>query len=457
MLTGSLPQAASDQPEASERRRTHARPGPRRAWGAGAGGIAAKSDVDDRAGQGAGDAVEVLHLRDHQLAELVDVAGLGAHDHVVRTGDVLGEGHALDLGDRAWPPRRPCRRRSGSGCTPGRPCVSPRGSDHDAAAQPTAHADRPRQVVRRGSGGGGRRSGGMSPCPFPADATLAEVGEFGADRARSRDLFPQGEHVLVGPGDDAAVLRVRNGHVVVSTDLLVEGRHFRRDWASADDVGHRAAAPEPLRHQRDGRPGALADHRAGRAARPAGAVGARLRAGLRRRVRAGRRQRGRRRPHPRPTRSSSPSPCIGACTAGARCSAPAPQPGDVLALTGRQGWAAGGLAVLGRGLPLAAGAGRGLPPPRAAVRRGRRPPRTPAPPSMIDVSDGLLADAGHLAEATPASRSTYARDAFEIARAAARRRRGPRRRPDPVHPRRRRRPRAAGDLPDGARPRRAGR
>src|SRR3954465_13931382 len=72
-------------------------------------------------------------------------------------------------------------------------------------------------------------------------ATLADVGEF-ALIARLAGLFPRGEHVLVGPGDDAAVLRVRTGHVVVSTDLLVEGRHFRRDWASAADIGHRAAA-----------------------------------------------------------------------------------------------------------------------------------------------------------------------------------------------------------------------
>src|SRR6476659_3832079 len=76
---------------------------------------------------------------------------------------------------------------------------------------------------------------------IPRDVTLADVGEFGLI-AELAALFPQGEQVLVGPGDDAAVLRVRTGHVVVSTDLLVEGRHFRRDWASAEDVGHRAAA-----------------------------------------------------------------------------------------------------------------------------------------------------------------------------------------------------------------------
>src|SRR3954462_8280283 len=77
--------------------------------------------------------------------------------------------------------------------------------------------------------------------PIPPDATLADVGEFGLI-AELVGLFPQGEQVLVGPGDDAAVLRVKNGHVVVSTDLIVEGRPFRRDWATAEDVGHRAAA-----------------------------------------------------------------------------------------------------------------------------------------------------------------------------------------------------------------------
>src|SRR3954453_20920696 len=71
---------------------------------------------------------------------------------------------------------------------------------------------------------------------FPPEATLADVGEFGLIGELTA-LFSQGEHVLVGPGDDAAVLRIRQGHVVVSTDLVVEGRHFRSDWVEAADVG----------------------------------------------------------------------------------------------------------------------------------------------------------------------------------------------------------------------------
>src|SRR6476619_6832889 len=77
--------------------------------------------------------------------------------------------------------------------------------------------------------------------PFAADATLADAGEFGLISVLT-GRFGQPSHVYVGPGDDAAVLRTPKGHVVVSTDLLVEGRHFRREWATAEDVGHRAAA-----------------------------------------------------------------------------------------------------------------------------------------------------------------------------------------------------------------------
>ena len=49
----------------------------------------------------------------------------------------------------------------------------------------------------------------------------------------------RGPAALVGPGDDAAVLP---GGMVISTDLGVEGVHFRLDWISAKEAGYRIAA-----------------------------------------------------------------------------------------------------------------------------------------------------------------------------------------------------------------------
>lgn len=54
--------------------------------------------------------------------------------------------------------------------------------------------------------------------------------------------LPLGDGTLLGPGDDAAVVAAPDGRVVVSTDVLVEGRHFRREWSDGRDVGLRAAA-----------------------------------------------------------------------------------------------------------------------------------------------------------------------------------------------------------------------
>lgn len=55
-------------------------------------------------------------------------------------------------------------------------------------------------------------------------------------------LTANASQVLLGPGDDAAVLRSFPGEVVASTDTLVEEEDFRRDWSTAADVGTKLAA-----------------------------------------------------------------------------------------------------------------------------------------------------------------------------------------------------------------------
>ncbi len=245
---------------------------------------------------------------------------------------------------------------------------------------------------------------------IPPDATLAELGEFGLI-AELVGQFPQGEQVLVGPGDDAAVLRVRTGHVVISTDLMVEGRHFRRDWAMAEDVGHRAAAQNLSDVNAMGGtghsltiglgappdlPAAWALDFARGFAAECDLVGASVVGGDLTRARE----------------IVVAVTVLGACTKAPVLRSGA-EPGQVLALCGRQGWAAGGLAVLSRGFKS----------PRVLVEAYRRPvpPYDQGPAAaaagataMIDVSDGLVADARHLADDSQVAIDLDA-SAFEVA------------------------------------------
>jgi thiamine-monophosphate kinase len=83
-------------------------------------------------------------------------------------------------------------------------------------------------------------------------STLAELGEFevirrltvardGAARARSFTADPRAG-VVVGSGDDAAVLRPSPGaDLVATTDAFVEGSHFLREWCPPRAAGARLA------------------------------------------------------------------------------------------------------------------------------------------------------------------------------------------------------------------------
>ena len=71
--------------------------------------------------------------------------------------------------------------------------------------------------------------------------TVGELGEFGLIRELTSRLTTT-PAVRLGPGDDAAVVAAPDRRVVASTDVLLEGRHFRRDWSTAYDVGRKAAA-----------------------------------------------------------------------------------------------------------------------------------------------------------------------------------------------------------------------
>lgn len=73
------------------------------------------------------------------------------------------------------------------------------------------------------------------------DPTVRQVGEFGLiDRLVTGRTQPA--DTLLGPGDDAALVRAGDGRTVVTTDMLVAGRHFRLDWSTPHDIGRKAIA-----------------------------------------------------------------------------------------------------------------------------------------------------------------------------------------------------------------------
>lgn len=80
-----------------------------------------------------------------------------------------------------------------------------------------------------------------------SDVTVHEVGEFGLIERLLEILPPETrasrDTVPIAAGDDAAVLRHRDGGMqIVTTDALVEGIHFRLDWTDWESLGHKSLA-----------------------------------------------------------------------------------------------------------------------------------------------------------------------------------------------------------------------
>lgn len=205
--------------------------------------------------------------------------------------------------------------------------------------------------------------------------------------------------MLLGPGDDAALVSAPDRRAVVSTDLLLEGRHFRRDWSSGYDVGRKAAAQN------------LADISAMGAVPTSLVAGlvlpADLSVGWLDELTDGLRDEG---------------SLVGASLAGGDVArgplvvvsvtvigdlggrAPVlrsgARPGQIVAVAGRLGWSAAGQALLEKEGTMASGE-------LVVAHRRPSPPYARGPEAallgataMLDVSDGLVQDLGHIATAS---------------------------------------------------------
>ena len=227
--------------------------------------------------------------------------------------------------------------------------------------------------------------------------SVSEIGEFAliqaiGERLRSSDTA----EVIVGLGDDSAVTAPDGKPLVSCVDVLVQGVHFRTDWSSAHEIGRKSVAANLADiFAMGGAPKSLliglampADTKvawvlelAEGIKAEADLVGAQVIGGD-------------------VVRSDQ---IVISVTALGSLDAPKPitrsgaQVGDVLAVAGRLGYAHAGLMMLSRGFRS----------PRAIVSAHR----VPEPPyelaslahsanSMIDISDGLLSDLGHMAQSS---------------------------------------------------------
>jgi thiamine-monophosphate kinase len=227
--------------------------------------------------------------------------------------------------------------------------------------------------------------------------SVSAEGEFALIR-RITARLTSGPNLVLGPGDDAAVIAAPDGRVVATTDLMVDGRHFRRDWSTAYDVGRKAAAANLADVVAMGaRPTALLVGLACPADLPAAwtdglADGLRDECALVGAVVAGG-------DIVRSDTLTIAVTALGDLEGRAPLTRSGARPGDQVVLIGWPGRAAAGLALLHAGRadhPLAASHRRPSPGYAAALAIAKGGEAT----AMIDISDGLTADLGHVAAAS---------------------------------------------------------
>ena len=232
----------------------------------------------------------------------------------------------------------------------------------------------------------------------PAPVHLARGPEFDLIRRFLAGVPAAGgrDDVRVGPGDDCAVI-AGNG-IALSSDMSVEGVHFRREWLSPWEIGWRAAAA------------ALSDL-AAVAARPIGILvslaapqadapdcAAEVMSGCREAAESvgGTLLGG--------DLARSPGPLVVDVTVVGEAPRPVlrsgAHPGDELWVTGELGGSAAAVEALLRGEAPDAAARERFAHPLPRVREALWLLGRGLPVAMIDLSDGLAGDAAHLAAAS---------------------------------------------------------
>jgi thiamine-monophosphate kinase len=244
--------------------------------------------------------------------------------------------------------------------------------------------------------------------PMPTQ-TVGELGEFALIEALIGGLTST-PGVLIGPGDDAAAIAT-SGTLLSSVDVLVEGVHFRRDWAEAGDVGRKSVAVNVADIEAMGGramgmlvgfsspgdlPVAWAREFATGLQTECAAAGVALLGGDVTRA-----------------RDVTVAVTVLGVTDGVEpVRRGGAQPGDVVALIGRVGWAGAGFLVLSRGFRSPRAVVDAYRVPQVRYGAGGVAARAGAH-AMIDVSDGLLADLGHVAAASGVE-IDLRRDAFDV-------------------------------------------